>query len=44
MLTKSDEMAIRRIVREELGYLGRGLQKDVDTILKKLSTLEKAPR
>jgi hypothetical protein len=39
MLTKADEVTIRRIVREELGYLGRGLQRDVDKILKKLDTL-----
>lgn len=34
-------MAIRRIVHEELSPLCRGLQKDVDTIIKKLTKLEK---
>jgi hypothetical protein len=41
MLTKSDEITIRRIVREELNPLARGLQKDVDSILAKLDKLRK---
>jgi hypothetical protein len=40
MLTESDEIVIRRIVHEELGYLAQGLQKDVDKILKKLKKIE----